>query len=101
MLYADDICIVSLSSSGLQKLLNICHDHCELHDLTFNAKQSMCMYFSIDINKQCGLPVIYLRISIQTIMKIVILFSELENAKKHHMPTKLVKFNIRKHKVQP
>ena len=38
MLYADDICIVSLSSSGLQKLLNICHDYCELHDLTFNAK---------------------------------------------------------------
>ena len=35
MLYADDICI---ASSGLQKLLNICHDYCELHDLTFNAK---------------------------------------------------------------
>ena len=60
LLYADDICIVSLSSSGLQKLLNICHDYCELHDLTFNAKKSMCMYFSIDINKHCGLPVIYL-----------------------------------------
>ena len=30
-----------------------------------------------------------------------ILFSELGNAKKLHMPTKMVKFNIRKHKVQP
>ena len=30
-----------------------------------------------------------------------ILFSELGNAKKMHMPTKMVKFNIRKHKVQP
>ena len=61
MLYADDICIVSLSSSGLQQLLNICNDYCELQDLTFNAKQSMCiMYFSIDIDKHCGLPVIYL-----------------------------------------
>ena len=29
MLYADDICIVSLSSSGLQHLLNICSDYCE------------------------------------------------------------------------
>ena len=29
MLYADDICIVSLSSSGLQHLLNICGDYCE------------------------------------------------------------------------
>ena len=60
MLYADDICIVSLSSSGLQQLLNICNDNCDLHDLTLNTKKSMCMYFSIDINKHCGLPVIYL-----------------------------------------
>ena len=54
------LCIVWLSSSGLQQLLNICNDYCKLHDLTFNAKKSMCMYFSIDINKYCGLPVIYL-----------------------------------------
>ena len=59
MLYADDICIVSLSSSGLQHLLNICSDYCERHDLTFNAKKSMCMYFSTSINKHCGLPVIH------------------------------------------
>ena len=39
MLYFDDICIVSLSSSGLQQLLNICNDNYELHDLTFNAKK--------------------------------------------------------------
>ena len=57
ILYADDICIVSLSSSGLQHLLNICSDYCERHDLTFNAKKSMCMYFSTSINKHCGLPV--------------------------------------------
>ena len=38
MLYVDDICIVS----------------------TFNAKKSMCMYFSIDINKHFGLSVINL-----------------------------------------
>ena len=59
-LYADDICIVSLSSSGLQQLLNIWSDYCELHDLTFNAKNSMCMYFIVDINKHCVLRVIYL-----------------------------------------
>ena len=28
MLYADDLCIVSLSSAGLQKLLSICDEHC-------------------------------------------------------------------------
>ena len=60
MLYADDICIISLSSSGLQQLLNICDDYCKLHDLVFNAKKSMCIYFSTTINKHCGLPVIYL-----------------------------------------
>ena len=60
MMYADDICIVFLSSSGLQHLLNICSDYRERHDLTFNAKKSMCMYFSTSINKHCGLPVIYL-----------------------------------------
>ena len=38
-LYADDICIVSLSSSGLQQLLNICNDNCNLHDLALNAKK--------------------------------------------------------------
>ena len=43
---ADDICIVSLSSSCLQHLLNICSDYCARHDLTFNAKKSMCMYFN-------------------------------------------------------
>ena len=39
MLYADDICIISLSSAGLQQLLNICSGYSELHDLTFKAKE--------------------------------------------------------------
>ena len=60
MLYADDICIISLSSSGLQRLLNICDDYRKLHNLIFNAKKSMCIYFSTTMNKYCGLPVIYL-----------------------------------------
>ena len=45
MVYADDICVVSLSSSRLQQLLNICHDYCELHDLTFNAKKIHVIVF--------------------------------------------------------
>ena len=39
MLYSDDVYIVSLSSSGLQQLLNICHDYSESYDLTLNAKK--------------------------------------------------------------
>ena len=51
MIYADDLCVISLSSSGLQSLLNICTDYCQLHDLTFNAKKSVCMFFrSVMIN---------------------------------------------------
>ena len=60
MMYADDICIVSLSSSGLQHLLNICSDYYVRHDLKFNVKKSMCMYFSTSMNKHSGLPVIYM-----------------------------------------
>ena len=60
MLYVDDICIIALSSAGLQQLLNIYSGYSELHDLTFNAKKSMCMYFSTIMNKHCGCPVIYL-----------------------------------------
>ena len=30
MLYADDICIISFSSAGLQQLLNICRGYSEL-----------------------------------------------------------------------
>ena len=39
------------------------------HDLTFNAKKSMCMYFSTSINKHCGCPVIYLGNSICEFVK--------------------------------
>ena len=69
MLYADDICIISLSSAGLQQLLNICSGYSELRDLTFNAKKSMCMYFSTSMNKHCGCPVIYLGNSICEFVK--------------------------------
>ena len=35
MTYAEDLCIVSLSSSVLQTLLNICTDYGALHDIKF------------------------------------------------------------------
>ena len=46
MLYANDIlCIVSLSSTGLQKLLSICDEYCASHSITFNVKKSIGMFF--------------------------------------------------------
>ena len=46
MLYADDICIISLFSAGLQQLLIICSGYSELHDLTFNMQRSQCVSIS-------------------------------------------------------
>ena len=35
--YADDLCLVSLSSAGMQKLLGICSKYAIDHSLTYNA----------------------------------------------------------------
>ena len=49
MIYADDLWAISLSSSGLQSLLNICTEYCQLHDQTFNAKKSVCMFSDLQL----------------------------------------------------
>ena len=69
MLYVDDICIISLSSTGLQQLLNICSSYSEHHDLTFNAKKSM--FLNTSMNKHCGCPVISRGNSICEFVKVV------------------------------
>ena len=60
MLYADDLCIVSLSSAGLQKLLSICDEHCASHSITFNVKKSVCMFFKCTVNKHCDNSTVFL-----------------------------------------
>ena len=55
MLYADDLCIVSLSSAGLQQLLAICDQYCAMHSITFNVKKSVCMFFRCSMNKTCDI----------------------------------------------
>ena len=44
--YADDMCILSFSSAGMQKLLNICDQYGNDHDLIYNSKKTMCMCFT-------------------------------------------------------
>ena len=59
LLYADDLCIVSLSSAGLQHLLSICDQYCASHSLTFNVRKSVCMFFKSKRNKLChNVPVV-------------------------------------------
>ena len=60
MLYADDLCIVSLSSAGLQNLLSICNKYCASHSITFNVKKSVCMFFKSSVNKHCDYANVYL-----------------------------------------
>ena len=43
--YADDLCLISLSSAGMQKLLNICSKDAVDHSLTYNAKKSFSLCF--------------------------------------------------------
>ena len=44
--YADDMCLLSFSSTGMQKLLNICDQYSNDHDLIYNSKKTMSMCFT-------------------------------------------------------
>ena len=48
MLYADDICIISLFSAGLQQLLNICSGHSELM-ISHLMQKSPCVCISAPV----------------------------------------------------
>ena len=43
--YADDLCLISLSPTGTQKLLCVCSKYDIDHSLTYNAKQSLSLCF--------------------------------------------------------
>jgi len=60
MFYADDLCVISLSSESMQMLLNKCNHYCNSHDLVFNVKKSVCMFYKCCVNKKCDNPVLYL-----------------------------------------
>ena len=61
MLYAVDLCIVSLSSAGLQKLLSICVEYCASHSITFNVKKSVCTFFKCTVNKHCDNSTVFFK----------------------------------------
>ena len=43
--YADDICLICLSSTGMQKLLNMCSNYATEHSLLYNANKSYSLCF--------------------------------------------------------
>ena len=53
--YADDLCLIALSSSGMQCLLDICDKYATGHQLTYNATQSFTLCFKPK-HLKIGLP---------------------------------------------
>ena len=43
--YADDLCLICLSSAGMQKLLNVCSKYATKHSLSYNASKSYSLCF--------------------------------------------------------
>ena len=44
--YADDHCLICLSSAGMQKLLNVCSNYATEHSLSYNANKSYSLCFN-------------------------------------------------------
>ena len=55
--YADDLVI--LSPSVLQKLLNICSEYGEEHDIMFNHEKTECMYFPVKGRSLNNVPKVF------------------------------------------
>ena len=53
--YADDMCLISLSSAGMQRLLNICNDYADQHSLLYNGNTSFSMCFKSKATNLKGL----------------------------------------------
>ena len=49
--YANDLCLIALSSSGMQCLLDICDKYATGHQLTYNATKSFALYFKPNTHK--------------------------------------------------
>ena len=43
--YADDLCLISLSSASMQKLLDMCSSYAIEHLLTYNGSKSFSLCF--------------------------------------------------------
>ena len=62
MLYADDLCIISLSSAVLQQLLVQCDEYCRKYSITFNVSKSICMFFKSAVNRKCDTTDLFISI---------------------------------------
>jgi len=54
--YADDLCILSMSPCGMQKLVNICEKYGSNHDIIYNRKKSLTMLLKLKKLKDLKSP---------------------------------------------
>ena len=50
-MYADDICLLALSASAMQSLLDVSYDYSSDNDILFNPIKSVCTIFKPKANK--------------------------------------------------
>ena len=57
-----NLCIISLSSAGLQHLLVHVQsdDFCRKHSITFNVSKSICIFFKSAVNRKCNTTDLFL-----------------------------------------
>ena len=58
--YADDMVLLAPTPHGLQKMVDICAEYAEYHDILFNTKKSVCMAIIPPLFKNMTLPDIVL-----------------------------------------
>ncbi len=49
--YADDLCLLTMSSKGMQTLLQICEEHATEHDLVYNVQRSQISVYFISTKR--------------------------------------------------
>ena len=57
VMYADDICLLALSASAMQSLLDVCYDYGSDNDILFNPIKSVYTIFKPKAHKLYLLPV--------------------------------------------
>ena len=60
LMYADDAVLIAPSASALQKLLLLCENYAQHHDIMFNLKKTVCMCVNQKVLYPVALPHIYL-----------------------------------------
>ena len=59
-MYADDLVIISPLAKGLQRLLDICADYGQSHDILFNYGKTVCMYMPANSSFYINTPAVFL-----------------------------------------